>query len=67
MVGDSYHLRILECEFKLNSTLKINSRGEDYLSLIYYNLILFLIDVRLKYFLINYGKIQQKKEFWNEC
>jgi len=45
-----YHLRFLECEFRSNSTSKASSRSESCSSLIYSNLTLSLIDVRLGFF-----------------
>jgi len=39
-----------EREFRPNSTPKVSSKGKDCLSLIYYNLTLFLVDVGLKFF-----------------
>lgn len=48
--NDKKLLIFLECEYKFNLILKVNSRGKYYFSFIYYNLILSLIDMKLKFF-----------------
>lgn len=49
------NLGFLESEFKFNSIPKTNSKSDDYPSLIYIysNLTLFIVDVRLEFFLIH--------------
>lgn len=46
----SYHLRWLEYKFKPNSILKPSSKNENCSSIIYSNLVLFLINMALKFF-----------------
>lgn len=47
------NLGFLKSDFKFNSTSKINSMSDGCPSLIYFNLILFIVDVKLGFFLIH--------------